>query len=139
MFYHIKAVQGSAHGKSTPTRSNPRALRILHFSIRTEATYIQWIKRFILFHGKRHPAEMAEREVTTFLTDLAVNRYVAASTQNQALATLLFLYHMVLETDLPWLEDVVRTKRLLACAHAPISWFAAVMHDCQDEDVVVFN
>lgn len=139
MFYHTKAVQGSTHGKATPTRANRRALRVLHYSIRTEATCIQWIKRFILFHGKRHPAEMAEREITAFLTDLAVNRYVAPSTQNQALATLLFLYRMVLETDLPWLEDVVRTKRLLACAHAPISWFAAVVHDCEDKDVILFN
>lgn len=92
-----------------------------------------------VFHGKRHPAEMGEREITAFSTDLAVNRYVAPSAQHQALAALLFLYRMVLETDLPWLEDVVRTKRLLACAHAPISWFAAVVHDCEDKDVILFN
>lgn len=87
------------------------ALRVRHYSLRTEATYIQWIRRFILFHGKRHPSEMGEREITAFLTDLAVNRQVAASTQNQALAAILFLYKEVLERELDWMDGMVRAKR----------------------------
>ena len=67
-----------------------RALRLRHYSIRTEQTYLDWIKQFILFHGKRHPGEMAEPEVSAFLTHLAADRNVAASTQNQALSALLF-------------------------------------------------
>ena len=70
-----------------------------------------WIRRYILFHGKRHPSEMGATEVTQFLTSLAVQRHVAASTQNQALAALLFLYRVVLDQNLPWLDDVVRARR----------------------------
>jgi integron integrase len=87
------------------------ALRIRHYSLRTEATYLQWIKRFILFHGKRHPLEMGEQEITSFLTHLAVDKHVAPSTQNQALAALLFLYKEVLEQGLDWMDDIVRAKR----------------------------
>ena len=87
------------------------ALRLRHYSIRTEQTYLQWIKRFILFHHKRHPSEMGEAEVSAFLTDLARERNVAASTQNQALSAILFLYKHVLERDLPWLSDVVRARQ----------------------------
>jgi integron integrase len=72
---------------------------------------VGWIRRYILFQGKRHPAEMGAREVTQFLTSLAVVRHVAASTQNQALAALLFLYRVVLEQNLPWLDDIVRARR----------------------------
>ena len=86
-------------------------LRLKHYSIRTEVQYIQWVRRFVQFHGKRHPREMGAVEVTAFLTDLAVRGDVAASTQNQALSALLFLYREVLETDLPWLNEVVRAKR----------------------------
>ncbi len=86
-------------------------MRARHYSRRTEDAYVAWIKRFILFHGKRHPAEMGAPEVTGFLTSLAVDRHVAASTQNQALGALLFLYRDVLEVDLPWLDGVVRAKR----------------------------
>jgi site-specific recombinase XerD len=82
-----------------------------HYSRRTEKAYVHWIRRFIFFHGKRHPAEMGAAEVTAFLTSLAVQDKVAASTQNQALSALLFLYREVLGVDLPWLEDVVRAKR----------------------------
>jgi len=67
------------------------ALRVRHYSLRTEDSYLQWIKRFILFHNKRHPLEMGEQEITAFLTYLAVNKHVAPSTQNQALAAILFL------------------------------------------------
>ena len=62
------------------------ALRLRHYSLRTEESYLQWIKRFILFHNKRHPLDMGEQEITAFLTDLAVAKHVAPSTQNQALA-----------------------------------------------------
>src|SRR5690606_34181075 len=77
----------------------------------TEHAYTHWIRRFILFHGKRHPREMGAPEVEAFLSDLAVQRNVAASTQNQALAAILFLYRDVLSIELPWLQDVVRAKR----------------------------
>lgn len=87
------------------------AIRSRHYSLRTEQSYIQWVRRFILFHNKRHPEKMGEKEITSFLTDLAVNRKVAASTQNQALSALLFLYKHVLDKKLDWLEDVVRAKR----------------------------
>jgi integron integrase len=78
---------------------------------RTVKAYVGWIRRYILFHRKRHPAEMGAGEVTQFLTALAVERKVAASTQNQALGALLFLYREVLEQDLPWLDDLVRARR----------------------------
>ena len=87
------------------------AIRSRHYSRRTEKAYVHWIRRFIFFHGKRHPAEMGAVQVTAFLTSLAVQGKVAASTQNQALSALLFLYREVLGVDLPWLEDVVRAKR----------------------------
>jgi integron integrase len=87
------------------------AIRAKHYSRRTEKAYVHWIRRFIFFHGRRHPAEMGAPEVTAFLTSLAVQGKVAASTQNLALSALLFLYREVLGVDLPWLEDVVRAKR----------------------------
>jgi integron integrase len=86
-------------------------IRLRHYSIRTETQYIHWAKRFILFHGKRHPAGMGAPEVEAFLTHLAVEGHVAASTQNQALSALLFLYREVLGQDLPWMQDMVRAKR----------------------------
>jgi len=87
------------------------AIRLKHYSIRTERTYIDWIKRFILFHNKRHPREMAETEVTQFLTHLARDENVAASTQNQALSALLFLYKEVLKQEIGWLNNVERAKK----------------------------
>jgi len=93
------------------------AIRIRHYSLRTEQSYIHWIRRFILFHKKRHPNDMGEREISAFLTDLAVNRNVAASTQNQALSAILFLYQKVLDRKLEWLDDVVRAKRP---SHIPV-------------------
>jgi integron integrase len=86
-------------------------MRRKHYSIRTEQSYIDWIRRFILFHGKRHPLEMREQEVTAFLTHLARDGGVAASTQNQALSALLFLYKEVLRQELGWLEHVERAKK----------------------------
>ena len=87
------------------------ANRLRHGSRSTEKSYIAWIRRYIVFHGKRHPAEMGAPEVAQFLSALAVEGKVAASTQNQALSALLFLYRYVLHQDLPWLEDVVRARR----------------------------
>jgi len=86
-------------------------LRTRHYSIRTEEAYIDWARRFILFHGKRHPRDMGVAEVEAFLSHLAVERHVSASTQNQAKAALLYLYKQVLEIDLPWLNEVVQAKR----------------------------
>lgn len=86
-------------------------LRFLHYSRRTEQSYVQWIKRFIYFHDKRHPSEMGSDEITAYLTYLAVKRHVSASTQNQALAALLFLYKKVLKVDLPWMDEIHRAKR----------------------------
>ena len=80
-------------------------------SFRTEKTYLQWIRRFIRFHGRRHPGDMGGEEVEEFLTSLAVTSKVSASTQNQALAAILFLYRDVLEQELPWLVNVVHAKR----------------------------
>jgi len=100
------------------TRNKPKLLdqvrdviRLKHFSIRTEQSYIHWIRRFILFHHKRHPRDMAETEVTEFLTHLARDGGVAASTQNQALSALLFLYKEVLKQEMGWLKGVERAKR----------------------------
>jgi integron integrase len=93
------------------------ALRARHASRRTEKAYVAWSRRYILFHDKRHPAEMGAPEVSKFLTSLAVDGNVAASTQNQALSALLFLYRHVLEQDLPWLDGVVRARRP---AHLPV-------------------
>src|ERR1700720_202079 len=87
------------------------AIRLRHYSIRTEQAYTDWIRRFILFHGKRHPRGMAETEVTEFLTHLARAGNVAASTQNQELSALLFLYKEVLKQEIGWLEGVERAKR----------------------------
>jgi len=85
-------------------------LRVKHYSIRTEQTYADWIKRYILFHGKRHPKDMGAQEVEAFLTHLAVAGKVAASTQNQAKSALLFLYREVLEIQLAWLDNVTQAK-----------------------------
>lgn len=86
------------------------AIRVHHFSRRTEDAYTAWIRRFIVFHHKRHPREMGAPEITRFLTSLAEREHVSASTQNQALAALLFLYREVLRQDLPWLEGITRAK-----------------------------
>jgi integron integrase len=85
-------------------------LRVKHYAIRTEQTYVDWIKRFILFHGKRHPKELGAPDVEAFLTHLAVAGKVAAATQNQAKSALLFLYREVLDIELPWLDRVTQAK-----------------------------
>ena len=97
-----------SHG--TPSQHQPPKLleqvrttiRTRHYSLRTEETYLSWIKRFILFHGKRHPREMGGREIQEFLSYLAVEGQVAASTQSQALSAILFLYQQVLQHDIGW-------------------------------------
>jgi integron integrase len=86
-------------------------LRVKHYSLRTEQSYIHWIRRFILFHHKRHPDEMGEKEIAAFLTHLAVDLTVAASTQNQALSALLFLYQQVLERKLDFMDKIERVTR----------------------------
>lgn len=106
-------VDAKVEGKGTPRLLDQVSIRLRtkHYSLRTEESYRHWIKRFILFHGKRHPRDMGAPEVEGFLSSLAVDRHVAASTQNVALASLLFLYREVLDIDLPWLEGVTRAKK----------------------------
>ena len=86
-------------------------IRLRHYSIRTEAVYLEWVKRYIRFHKYRHPQEMGGPEVEAFLSDLAVRRDVSASTQNQALSAILFLYKQVLQIELPWMDGVIRARR----------------------------
>ena len=86
-------------------------LRLKHYSLRTERSYCDWIERFIRFHQLRHPKEMGEAEVSSFLTQLARDGQVAAATQNQALSALLFLYKHVLKQEIGWLDNVERVKR----------------------------
>ena len=86
------------------------AIRMKHYSERTEKAYLSWIKRYIRFHDLKHPAIMGKREITEFLSYLAVEAKVSASTQNQALAGIIFLYRDVLNIDIPWLDTVVRAK-----------------------------
>jgi len=110
---------------SLPSENKPKRLldqvrdimRIKHYSLRTEETYCQWIERFIRFHDLRHPREMAEAEVAAFLTHLARKGKVAASTQNQALSALLFLYKQVLKREFGWLKEVERAKKPM---HLPV-------------------
>ena len=108
----------SVDGSDPAAPGTPRLLdrmreriRLKHYSIRTEYAYLDWVRRFVLFHEKRHPAEMGATEVEAFLTHLAVSRNVAASTQNQAKSAILFLYREVLRSELPWLDGVESAKR----------------------------
>ena len=104
-------------GPAASPPSSPRLLdrlreeiRTRHYSIRTESTYVDWARRFILFHDKRHPKDMGAAEVAAFLTHLATERGIGASTQNQAKSALLFLYGQVLRLELPWLDEIVSAK-----------------------------
>ncbi|MBI5329940.1 MAG: integron integrase [Betaproteobacteria bacterium] len=109
----------TSYAPSAPSSPQPPKLldrvrdrvRRLGYAKRTELSYVHWIKRFIFFHGKRHPAEMGKAEVEAFLTSLAVERNVAASTQNLALSAILFMYREVLTTPLPWLDSMERAKK----------------------------
>ena len=113
-----RSLHGGGKGARAPGVHKPKlldqvreAIRMRHYSVRTEEAYVSWIKRFIFFHGKRHPLEMGQQEITQFLSALAVKAHVSASTQNQALCALLFLYREVLARDIGCLDDVVRAKR----------------------------
>jgi hypothetical protein len=97
-------------------------IRTRHLAFRTEQAYLQWMRRYVKFHGRRHPRDMGRPEVEAFLTHLAVKSRVGASTQNQALQALLFLYRYVLGIELPWLENVTRASRpkRLPSTHCPV-------------------
>ena len=88
-----------------------RQLRLKRMSPRTEEAYVGWIRRFVVFHGKRHPSNLGERDIAAFLTHLAVQRRVSASTQNQALASILFLYGQVLHLPVGRIGEMVRAKK----------------------------
>ena len=114
----MHADTASAAVGEPPSAPQPRlvpslrdALRLRRYSLKTEKAYIHWAKRYVRFHLLRHPKDMGASEVTAFLNHLASDRHVAAATQNQALAALLFLYREVLGSELPWLDEVVRAKR----------------------------
>ncbi len=114
---HAPLQRSSTEGHA-PVSNKPKlldqvrvAIRVRHYSLRTEETYVHWIKRFTLFHGKRHPRDLGKEEISQFLSALAVDRHVSASTQNQALNALLFLYRYVLAQEVGWLDDVVRAKQ----------------------------
>jgi integron integrase len=106
------------HAPAVPGTAEPRLLdrvrmevRTRHFSERTEEAYVRWIRRFILFHRKRHPSEMGEKEIGRFLSSLATESHLSASAQNQALSAILFLYRCVLRQTPGWVKDVVRSKK----------------------------
>jgi len=103
--------KSSVDGKPKLLDQVRQLLRLRHYSLRTEVVYLAWIRRYILFHGKRHPRELAEKDVSAFLSGLALDGQVAASTQNQALSALLFLYKEVLQHELAFIGGVVRVKR----------------------------
>lgn len=114
---HVEQPKISRMKVKVVSKDSPRLLdrmraeiRLRHYSIRTEETYVDWARRFILFHGKRHPAEMGAEEVRDFLSHLVSERNVSASTQSQAKSALLFLYREVLGVELPWLDEVVSAK-----------------------------
>ncbi|WP_242103704.1 integron integrase [Lysobacter sp. M2-1] len=106
-----EGVTGAGTGSPRLLDRVREAIRVRHYSRRTEQAYVAWIRRFILANARMHPLDLGAREVEAFLTRLATDRNVAAGTQNQALAAILFLYREVLGVELPWMEDVVRAKR----------------------------
>jgi site-specific recombinase XerD len=115
---HIKEANGRRSDRSLAVRVKPKlldqlreGLRSRHYSRRTEQTYCLWVKRFIFFHNVRHPAEMGQPEINTFLTHLAVQEKVSTSTQNQALSALLFLYRHVLGREIGDLGDIIRARK----------------------------
>jgi site-specific recombinase XerD len=127
----------AVHPSTATVASSPKLLdrvrwhlHVKHYSIRTEHAYIDWIRRFILFHHKRHPNEMGEKEITEFLTHLAVEKSVAASTQNEAFAALLFLYQQVFGRKLDFIDNVQRVTRpaKLPVAFTPAEARAVLAH-----------
>lgn len=115
-------------------------MRVRHYSYQTEQTYLKWIRRYIFFHNVRHPAEMGAAELEAFLSHLAVEGEVAASTQNQALAALLFLYREVLKVDLPWLDGFAPAKK---SAHVPVvltkDEVRAILNQLKDTNWLIAN
>ena len=101
------------------------AIRVKHYSLRTEKAYVHWIKAYIFFHHKRHPVQMGEREISEFLTHLAVDRNVAASTQNQAFSALLFLYREVLQRPL---DERIQAKRAKKPIRLPVVFSKEEVH-----------
>jgi len=101
----------SNHSKSPFLEQIRQIMRVQHYAIRTEQSYVNWIRRYILFHDKKHPQDMAEPEVAAFLTHLSVNRNVSPSTQGQALNALIFLYRKVLNQPLGEIQGIVRAKK----------------------------
>jgi site-specific recombinase XerD len=104
--------------RDQPYKETPRLLdqvrnviRCKHYSIRTEQSYLDWIRRYIYFHNKQHPKDMGEPHISGYLTHLAVDRKVASSTQNQALCALVFLYREVLKKDIGEFENLIRAKK----------------------------
>jgi integron integrase len=115
---HLGAGVGAIAAISMPAEPKPKlldevrqAIRVRHYSPKTEDSYVHWLKRFILFHNKRHPAEMGEKEIAQFLSSLASELHVSASTQNQALNAILFLYRDVLRKDIGYVDGVIRAKK----------------------------
>lgn len=106
------SIAGTRSGRREPRLLDQlrAAIRARHMSKRTEEAYVQWCRRYILFHGKRHPSELGDREINGFLTSLAVERRVSSSTQNQALCAVLFLYRVVLEREVGELE-LIRARK----------------------------
>jgi len=115
MTYHPESAAITPRSNTTPQPrlfdEVRRRLRLKHYSLSTERIYLQWMRRFILASGRRHPRDMGGAEVERFLSTLATEGQVAASTQNQALSALLFLYREVLRIELPWMNNIRRAKR----------------------------
>jgi integron integrase len=117
-FAHLGADAVAIAAITAPSTQKPKlldqvrqAIRARHYSPKTEESYTHWIKRFIFFHNKRHPAEMSEKEIAQFLSSLASELHVSASTQNQALNAILFLYRDVLRKEIGYIDGVVRAKK----------------------------
>lgn len=132
-----------SESKTSPIIGSPKLLeqvrerlRVKHYALRTERSYLQWIRQFIYFHNKRHPRDMAAAEIEAFLSYLAVDRQVSPATQNQALSALLFLYKEVLVIQLPWLDGIVRAK---PSRHLPVVlsvYEVRALFDALDEPVL---
>lgn len=114
IYYQRRTLEEKGYGKGHPMRLLDQVREIIrkkHCSIRTEQAYVQWIRRFILFHDKRHPKDMGEKEISQYISHLATHRKVAVSTQNQALNALVFLYKHVLKMKLEDFGHMERAKR----------------------------
>ena len=108
-------LQSAQHQKPKLLDQVRAKIRLKHYSIRTEQAYVDWIKRYIFFHDKRHPLEMGAHEIEQFLNDLAVAKKVSASTQNQALSALIFLYREVLNKEIKWMNNLCNARSRMQC------------------------